>query len=104
MGAVVLATGILPLLWISLRGSKVVWSRLLSAAQVVFILIAWFWVQHPIVIKTVKAENFLTVYNAAAPEATMLQLVIALAIGSCIILPFLYFLMKTFKGTQFVEN
>lgn len=104
LGGLILATGILPLLWISLSHHNLIWSRILSATQVVCILIAWFWVQHPVVIKTVNPENSLTVYNAAAPEATMLQLVIALVIGSCIILPFLYFLMKTFKGTQFIES
>jgi len=46
----------------------------------------------------------LTFHNTAAPEATLLQLVIALVVGSCLILPFLYFLMVTFKGTQFSQN
>lgn len=104
LGAVALATLILPLLWCSLHRTKVVVSRILAGGQVVLILFAWFWVQHPVVINMEGESNALTFYNTAAPDATMLQLVIALIIGSCIILPFLYFLMKTFKGKQFTKS
>lgn len=99
---VVLATAILPPLWISLQQSKVVLSRFLAGAQVLLILFAWFWVQYPVVVQ-INGALPLTFYNSAAPESTLLQLVIALVIGSLIILPFLYYLMKTFKGSQFVK-
>lgn len=98
-----LATVILPFLWRSLRRARVVWSRILAASQVVLILLAWFWVQYPVVINMGDKAQALTFHNTAAPEATLLQLVIALVIGSCIILPFLYFLMETFKGEQFSQ-
>lgn len=104
LSAVALATLILPFLWKSLDRAQVVWSRMLGAAQVVLILLAWFWVQYPVVVNMTNTDEALTFHNAAAPDATLLQLVIALAIGSCIILPFLYFLMETFKGKQFTQS
>ncbi|MCW9706378.1 cytochrome d ubiquinol oxidase subunit II [Fodinibius salsisoli] len=104
IAAVVLATAILPFLWKSLHYSQIVLSRGLAAAQVILIILAWFWVQYPVVINVGYGTESLTFYNAVAPQATMLQLVWALVIGSCIILPFLYFLMKTFKGKQFIDK
>ncbi len=100
IAAVVLATAILPPLWITLQQSKILIPRILAGTQILLILFAWFWVQYPIVIKIQEALP-LTFQNSAAPDSTLLQLVIALVIGSLIILPFLYFLMKTFKGSQF---
>ncbi len=102
IGSVILATVILPFLWKSLQNSEIILSRILAAAQIVLILLAWFWVQYPVVINIGHGRESLTFYNAVAPPSTMLQLVLALIIGSCIILPFLYFLMKTFKGKQFI--
>jgi cytochrome d ubiquinol oxidase subunit II len=104
VGAVIGATVILPLLWRSLHHSWITLSRMLAGAQIILILFAWFWVQYPVAINIGHGAQSLTFYNAVAPPATMLQLVIALVIGSCIILPFLYFLMKTFKGKQFADS
>lgn len=97
------ATLLLPAIWWSLLHSKVLISRVLGAAQIVAILMAWFWVQFPVVINRAEGFSDLTFYNTAAPESTMLQLVLALVIGSLIILPFLFYLMKVFKGEQFAE-
>ncbi|MDZ7694349.1 MAG: cytochrome d ubiquinol oxidase subunit II [Balneolaceae bacterium] len=102
---VLVATLLLPAIWWSLHRSKVIWSRVIAAGQVLCILLAWFWVQYPAVINLREGFPDLTFYNAAAPEATLIQLVWALVIGSCIILPFLFYLMKVFKGGQFgTEN
>lgn len=62
------------------------------------------WVQYPVVINRAEGFSDLTFYNTAAPEATMLQLVWALVIGACLILPFLFYLMKVFKGEQFANT
>lgn len=102
VAAVILATLLLPLIWLSVTYGKVLASRLLTGAQVCCILIAWFWVQHPVVV-AIKGGESLTLYNSAAPDATLLQLVIALIIGSLIILPSLFYLMKVFKGEQFTR-
>ncbi len=95
------ATLLLPAVWWSLLKTKIILSRIFAASQVICILLAWFRVQYPVVINRVEGYSDLTFYNSAAPDATLLQLVIALVVGSIIILPFLFYLMKTFKGQQF---
>lgn len=95
------ATLLLPALWWSLIQTKIILSRFLAAAQVTCILLAWFQVQYPVVINQTEGFPDLTFYNSAAPEATLMQLIIALLIGSLLIFPFLFYLMKTFKAQQF---
>lgn len=97
---VVLATALIPVLWWSLQKEKTILSRALAAGQVIAVMLAWFWVQMPVVIRQAGAAD-LTFYNSVAPDATLWQLFLALVVGSCIILPFLYYLMKVFKGEQF---
>lgn len=94
-----LATLSLPVLWYFLNRGSTLFSRLTVGFQALLILVGWFWVQYPDVIHTRDAH--LSLHNTAAPKATLLQLVIALLVGSCFILPSLYYLMKTFKGEQF---
>lgn len=101
---VIAATLLLPAVWWSLLQSRIIWSRLFSAAQVVCILLAWFWVHYPVIINRKAEFADLTFYNTAAPEATLIQLIWALVVGSCIILPFLFYLMKVFKGGQFTAD
>ncbi len=96
VAALILATIALPLLWKSLEMGSVVWSRVLAVAQVSLILGVWFFVQFPVVIRIAGGAN-LTFASTAAPSATLLQLVLALIVGSCIIFPSLYFLFRTFK-------
>lgn len=100
---VILATLSLPLLWYFLKRGDVLLTRLLAGLQILLVLGAWFWIQAPVVIRIQSGVN-LTFNNTVAPEATILQLVLALIVGSCIILPSLYFLMKTFKGEQFSQR
>lgn len=97
---VILATASIPVLWWSLNNEKIILSRSLAAGQVIAVMLAWFWVQMPVVIRQVGPTD-LTFHNSAAPDATLWQLLWALVIGSCIILPFLYYLMRVFKGEQF---
>jgi cytochrome d ubiquinol oxidase subunit II len=54
----------------------------------------------PVVIRQMGSTD-ITFYNSVAPEATLWQLFFALIVGSFIILPSLYYLMKVFKGSQF---
>lgn len=100
LSMVVLATLLIPLLWWSLKKEKTIISRTVAAGQVVAVILAWFWVQTPVVIRQVGPTD-LTFHNSAAPEATLWQLFLALIVGACIILPFLYYLIKVFKGEQF---
>ena len=97
MFAVVLATLSLPLLWWSLLRKQLVLPRLLAGFQVLMIMGAWFWVQYPVVMRY-KNGDYLGLFETAAPEATMRQLALALLVGSVLILPALFYLLKTFKA------
>lgn len=101
--AIILATLSLPLLWWSLMNSKIILPRILAGFQTMMILGAWFWDQYPIVLLYSNGD-YLSLFNSAAPEATMRQLGLALLIGSILILPSLFFLMKTFKANTFSED
>lgn len=96
---IVLATLSLPVLWLFLNRSSAIYSRLVAGFQVLMILIGWFSIQYPVIIN--MQGGHLSLFNAAAPDTTLLQLVVALVIGALIILPALYYLMKVFKGEQF---
>src|SRR5690554_2398524 len=98
--AVILATLSLPWLWWSLSQGKVVLPRILAGFQTMMVLGAWFWDQYPAVLRYSNGE-YLGLFNSAAPEATMQQLALALLIGSILILPSLFFLMKTFKANVY---
>jgi cytochrome d ubiquinol oxidase subunit II len=103
IGAIVVATIILPWFWKSLHQPTEFLPRLLAGIQVVIVLLAWFWVQYPVVLN-MQGNNSLTFHNTSAPEATLLQLTLALVVGSFIILPYLYYLMRTFKSNQFTTE
>lgn len=95
--AVVLATISQPLLWWSLVKRQVLMPRLIAGFQTLMILGAWFWVQYPVLLRYQNGE-YLGIFNTAAPEATMRQLALALLVGSLLILPALFYLLKTFKS------
>lgn len=95
-----IATALLIPLWTALKRNRIWLSRLLAAIQTALVLLGWFALQFPTLI--MASENGLpmpiTIYNAAAPEATLLQLVLALVIGILIIFPALYLLFSVFKN------
>ena len=96
IGALVLATLSLPVLWLALLRKWVVLSRVLAGLQTMLVLGAWFWVEYPVALRYVNGEA-LTLLEAAAPPATQEQLALALVVGSVLILPSLFYLLKTFK-------
>lgn len=98
---VVITTLFIPLLFWLLQKEKGTLSRIVAAGQVVCVLLAWFWVQLPVVVRQSGDFPNLTFYNSVAPDATLWVLLWALIVGSCIILPSLFYLMKVFKGEQF---
>lgn len=69
--------------------------RVLVVCQVVFILIGFFVIQSPVIIATMGQD--ITMEMAAASEATLKQLFIALVAGLIIILPSLLYLFWIFK-------
>ncbi len=95
--AIALATLSLPVLWWSLLKKQVILPRLLAGFQTLLILGAWFWEQYPVLLRYADG-SYLGLVESAAPEATLLQLGLALLIGSLLILPALYYLLRTFKG------
>lgn len=72
--------------------------RVLVVGQVVFILLGFFFVQAPTIISLTTGQ--LTMSNTAAPEATLIQLVVALIFGLFLIIPSLLYLFWIFKFKQ----
>jgi cytochrome d ubiquinol oxidase subunit II len=91
-----LATLSLPALWYALLKGYVVLPRILAGFQVCMILAAWLWMQYPAIINIENAPD-LTLYNTQAPQATIQALGWALMVGSMLILPALFYLLKSFK-------
>lgn len=103
LAAVILASLSLPILWWSLLRKKVILPRLLAGFQTFMILGAWFRVQYPVLLRYENGD-YLGIFNTAAPLATMRQLALALLIGSLLILPALFYLLKTFKSRLPVQE
>lgn len=93
---IVLATLALPVLWNIIEKGLVWPSRLLVGAQLFFILAAFYLIYFPEII-ILKNGDTITLFNAAAPEATLTQLGWALVVGSFLIFPTLFYLFKVFK-------
>ncbi|HEY1172054.1 MAG TPA: cytochrome d ubiquinol oxidase subunit II [Verrucomicrobiae bacterium] len=70
-------------------------ARVAAIGQVTTILAGWCLAQYPHLI-----YPDVTITNAAAPQITLKLLVIALGVGSVILLPSLYYLFKVFKGSR----
>jgi cytochrome bd ubiquinol oxidase subunit II len=69
------------------------WARLLAAGQTALILWGWAGAQFPYLV-----EPEITIYNAAAPQATLKFLLGALLAGVVLLLPSFYYLFRVFKG------
>jgi cytochrome d ubiquinol oxidase subunit II len=92
------ATLILVPLWIAIRQNSFQLARVLVAGQVGLVLIGWFRLQFPVIINA--HAHPLTIYAAAAPEATLRYLLYALLAGSAIIFPAFIYLLKVFKMSE----
>lgn len=99
IAGIILATLSLPLLWYALRREKVILSRLTAGFQASMILLSWYAINFPYILKRASG-NDLSLLDTAAPPATIFVLALALLIGSLIIFPFLYYLFKIFKTKQ----
>ncbi len=97
ISAFVLATILIPFIFIQIRRKHSMLLRMLVAAQVGVIMLGWTVIQWPNVIYIQGGEHF-TLYNSAAGEATLFYLTIALVIGSIIIFPALFYLFRLFKS------
>jgi cytochrome bd ubiquinol oxidase subunit II len=93
---IILATITLPVLWITL-GKGLIWqSRIIAGAQLLFILGGFYAIYFPTIVIIKDGPN-LTLFNSAAPDITLNYLGWALIIGSLIIFPSLFYLLKIFK-------
>lgn len=89
------ATAMFFLLWLVVKKRKSFWTRIIAAGQTTLILFGWFFLHAPHVMYTVQGP--LSFFDVAAPKETLFQLNVALGIGSLLIFPSLYWLLKVFK-------
>jgi cytochrome d ubiquinol oxidase subunit II len=89
------ATFMFVLLWFFIEKRKTYHARIVAAGQATLILAGWYLLYAPNALTT--TEGPLSFFSAAAPPATLLQLVLALLVGSLFIFPSLFFLIKVFK-------
>jgi cytochrome d ubiquinol oxidase subunit II len=68
-------------------------ARAAAAAEVTFVLWGWALAQYPYLV-----EPSLTIEGAAAPEATLRLILVALVAGALILFPSLYYLYRVFKA------
>ncbi len=94
--AVSIATVLLPFLWRFINKPNNLWLRLIAGAQTTLIVVGWFAVQFPVLVK-IEGGNNLTIYNAIAPDEVISNLLIALVVGTMIIIPSIVYLFKVFK-------
>ncbi|MDF9826655.1 cytochrome d ubiquinol oxidase subunit II [Ereboglobus sp. PH5-10] len=95
ISAIVIAVLLFVALWKFIKLRNVVFARVVAAGQVTMILLGWWLLYAPNAIIT--TEGPVSFYEVAAPRATQLQLMLALLVGSCIIFPSLFFLLRVFK-------
>lgn len=91
----VAATALFFVLWYFVKRNQSYLVRIVAAGQVCLILFGWYVVTAPTALMTTKGP--MTFYEAAAPSATLLQLNLALLVGSLLIFPSLFYLLKVFK-------
>jgi cytochrome d ubiquinol oxidase subunit II len=93
-----LATSLCPVIWhfLNKEKNKTVYLRIGVGIQVTLILIGWFYIQFPVLIKLQNGEH-LTFFNTQAPPATLEQLLIALLVGLVLVVPGFIYLFRVFK-------
>lgn len=93
-----LASILCPVIWhfLNKEKNKTVYLRIGVSLQVTLILVGWFYIQFPVLIKLQDDKN-LTFFNTQAPYATLQQLFIALLVGLIVIIPGFFYLFKVFK-------
>lgn len=99
LACLIIATLFIPVMWKSILKRKILLSRFTAGILTFCILLGWFAIQFPVMVYN-SAENDLTVWNSAAPAATIKYLVYALIIGIIIIFPSIFYLYKVFKFNQ----
>jgi cytochrome bd ubiquinol oxidase subunit II len=86
-----------------LRSNKNYLVRIVAGAQTTFIIIGWFGAQFPVMVRF-NNTNPLTIYNAVAPEKTLMMMILALFVGLALVIPLLLYLLKVFKFSSEISN
>ncbi len=87
-------------LWLFLKQRRAWHLRVLAGMQIFFILAGWFCAQFPVLL--FMTDRPYTFYELAAPAATLKQMLIALAVGSCLIVPAFVYLLR--KQPKIISN
>lgn len=95
LGVLVLATALFVVLWWFINRRRIYLMRAVAAGQAALILAGWYLLYAPNALVTV--EGPVSFNDAAAPPATLRQLIIALLVGSVFIFPSLFYLFRVFK-------
>lgn len=96
LACLVAATLLMPALYLALGKGRAWTVRFLAGSQVALILVGWYRVQFPVLVAVADGSH-LTFFNSHAPAATLNQLGGALLVGSALILPALFWLLRVFK-------
>jgi len=96
--SLLLATILCTVIWhfLNKEKNKTVYLRIGVGIQVTFILIGWFYIQFPVLIRLQNGRH-LTFLNTQAPGSTLEQLLIALIAGLILVIPGFIYLFKIFK-------
>jgi cytochrome d ubiquinol oxidase subunit II len=97
--SVLLATILIPIIFSTIKKDNIIGMRIATAAQVAFIFIGWAVIQFPDFIRF-RDGSTLSMYNAAAPNSTFTQMVIALSVGLVVVIPAFFYLFKIFKSKK----
>jgi len=97
LGALALATLLIPPVIQAFDRGRPWRLRAAMAAQVTCILFGFFAGQFPVLLRL--DDRVLRYQDAAAPDATLRTLIVALIVGLCVILPSLAFLIHVYKGS-----
>jgi len=96
---ILLAVSLVVPLWILLNLRQSLFLRFFVSGQVALVFLAWCKLQYPFIL--VPSRNFgfegLSIYQAASPEMTLKILLIALVLGSIVIFPAWFYLLRVFK-------
>lgn len=97
LGAIFIVILLIPIIFYLFMHLRVVFIRAVISLQVTLIILAWFAIHFPVVVYE-KNGNDITFFNAAAPEASLYQLLIALVIGLVLVIPGFFYLFRVFKN------
>ncbi len=97
IGCLALVVVLTPLIFYLIKNPEVRSLRAVVGLHVTLIMIGWFSIQFPTLVYE-KHGDHLTFYNTQAPEATLVQLLIALFVGLLLVIPAFYFLFRVFKA------